>query len=55
MKLVRDASPYLSWELLDTPVLELTRVVSADGVPLAVLIDEVPALPRPDAVTVVPA
>jgi hypothetical protein len=41
-----EASARFAWATRDTPLLELTRILSVGGNPLAVAIDEVPLLPR---------
>jgi len=43
---VRDASATFRWATPDTPLLEVTRLVSLGDKPLGVLIDEVPQLSR---------
>jgi len=43
---VREASVTFRWAGPDTPLLELTRFLTINNEPLAILIDEVPQLPR---------
>ena len=42
----REASSHFAWAVPGTPLVEVTRILSLAGEPIAVLIDEAPLLPE---------